>query len=146
MLQKKHGPKKHGLLALMKKKKETEDIKFIDTQEQDNSSTHVIKSEQIPVSPTLNIVHFAEQEDDTDLTLSGESSNPAYVVRKHLNAKIVTAAVHPVNIKRNYTRGRRERDSAVRNSSYSFLLHFHTLQILIGVTQYSVVTNAFKST
>ena len=61
------------------------------------------------------------------MTLSGESSNPAYVVRKHLKEKIVTAAVHPVNIKRNYTRGRRERDSAVRNLlirfTYYILIH-----------------------
>ena len=105
---------KNCLLGLMKKKKETDEIKFIDVQERE-SSNHITNSKQLKAT-TLNIIHFAEQEDDTDL-LGSEVSNPSAVVRKHLLSKVVTAVVHPVIVK-----GRNECESAVRYSSLPYIL------------------------
>lgn len=97
---------------LLKKKIETEEIKFIDIQDQDSNSNHIVTTftneQQLqPVIP--NIVRFAEQEDDTDLVTVPERSNPADVVRRHLLAKVVTPVVQSVIV-----RGRQECESAVR--------------------------------
>ena len=121
--------KKYCLLGLIKKKKETKEIKFIDVQEPDFNN-HITNFKK-PESPTVNIVHFAEQEDDTDLTESIRS-NPADVVRKHLLPKVVSVVVHP-----HIVRGRLKCDSAVRfifnylgYGNWSQLLNFKGCQLL----------------
>ena len=69
------------LLQLMKKKQKKEDIQFIDVHEQPQSSSNKIINE-VHQSP-VNCVHFAQQEDDSDLAVS----SPVKMVRKHLGSQ-----------------------------------------------------------
>jgi hypothetical protein len=50
-------------------------------------------------SPIINIVHFAEQEDDSDLEESPDSE-AVNLVRKHLLSKCVSATLVPDNVRR----------------------------------------------
>ena len=69
---------KFGLMRLIKKKHVKEDIDFIDVSLQSES----IINGSIPEAP-INIAHFAEPEDDSDLKGS-IFSDPAEVVRNHI--------------------------------------------------------------
>lgn len=73
----------------MKKNKKRDDIKFIDIEQQSTNNNDLL------LSPTINIVHFAEQEDDSDLS-EGNNISSADMIRKHLLSKFVSAAVNPV--------------------------------------------------
>jgi hypothetical protein len=83
------------LLQLMKKKQKkqkTEDLQFIDVHEEESCS-HKINNE-VHQSP-VNCVHFAQQEDDSDLA----ASSPVKMVRKHLALTRNCASVNSVTFK-----------------------------------------------
>ena len=87
----------NGLLSLLKKKKDREVLDFIDTHQANtsvNNERHLLIQ-----SPIINIVHFAEQEDDSDLAESPDSE-AVNLVRKHLLSKCVSATLVPDNVRR----------------------------------------------
>ena len=80
------------LLQLLKKKQKTQEIQLIDVHQQESSSDKIINDvHQCPA----NCVHFAQQEDDSDLAVS----SPVKVVRKHLGPKLNSASACSVSVR-----------------------------------------------
>ena len=86
-----------GLMSLLKKKKEREVLEFIDTHQANTSASN--ERHLLIQSPIINIVHFAEQEDDSDLAESPDSE-AVTLVRKHLLSKCVSATLVSDNVRR----------------------------------------------
>ena len=86
----------NGLLSLLKKKKDREVLDFIDTHQ---ANTSVSNERHLIQSSIINIVHFAEQEDDSDLAESPDSE-AVNLVRKHLLSKCVSTTLVLDNVRR----------------------------------------------
>ena len=87
----------NGLLSLLKKKKDREVLDFIDTHQENTSVSN--ERHLLIQSPIINIVHFAEQEDDSDLAESPDSE-AVNLVRKHLLSKCVSTTLVLDNVRR----------------------------------------------